>query len=326
MQMKTVVLPNTTLNVSQLCLGSADIGSAIPRAASFELLDAFAEVGGNFIDTAAVYANWLPGERSISEKTIGAWMSARGNRHRMIVATKGAHYDLTTPHISRCSPPDIIADLEASLRNLATDVIDLYYLHRDNPSRPVAEIMNILAEQVRLGKIRYFACSNWQTERIAAAQLYARMQGIVGFAANQAMWSLAQVDAGAFADPTMRVMDDGMWRYHAETGLAAIPYSSQANGLFHKLASGGYERLSAMQQRLYASEGNRERGRRVQQLSKETGLTITQIVLGYVLSQPFVTVPIVGCKTMAQLDDSLSAAEVRLSSEQIRLLVHGALS
>jgi aryl-alcohol dehydrogenase-like predicted oxidoreductase len=318
-----VTLPETGLHVSQLCLGSTDIGSSIGRAESFDLLDAYWDAGGNFIDTAAVYANWLPGERSISEKTIGAWMQGRRNRQQMVIATKGAHYDLATPHLLRCSPDDIVADLEASLRHLQTDVIDLYYLHRDDPSRPVAEILDTLAGQARMGKIRYFGCSNWRTARVSAAQEYARTQGMVGFVANQMMWSLAQIDASAFSDPTMCAMDDEMWRYHMETGLAAIPYSSQANGLFQKMAMGRSDRLSAGQQRLYAGKENHERGRRVQELAAETGLTVTQVVLGYLLSQPFTTVPIVGCKTTAHLRDSLTAADVRLSPDQVRLLVYG---
>lgn len=319
--MKTITLPNTTLTVSRLCLGAADMGGAIDRAGSFELLDAFCAAGGNFIDTAAVYSDWLPGERSISEKTIGAWMQARRNRHEVVIATKGGHYELTTPHLSRCTPSDIVADLESSLRNLRTDVIDLYYLHRDDPTLPVGEIVETIAAQVRLGRIRYFACSNWRTERVIAAQEYAQAQGGSGFVANQMLWSLAHIDAAAFSDPTMYAMDDEMWRYHLESGLAAIPYSSQANGLFHKLAGGHYERLSGMHQRLYAGEENQQRNRRVQQLAAEMDLTITQVVLGYLLSQPFVTVPIVGCKTLAHLHDSLAASEVHLSPDQVWWLV-----
>src|SRR5581483_3704812 len=89
--MKTVLLPNTDLRVSQLCLGSTDIGSLIPPDASFALLDLFVSLGGNFIDTAHVYANWLPGFENSSEKTIGRWLKARSNRDQIVLSTKGGH-------------------------------------------------------------------------------------------------------------------------------------------------------------------------------------------------------------------------------------------
>lgn len=319
--MHTVTLPNTDLVVSQLCLGSTDIGSTISRENSFRLLDAFIAGGGNFVDTASVYANWLPGQRSISEKTIGAWLKQSGKRNRVVIATKGAHPEMTTMHISRMAPADIIDDLDASLRNLQVDTIDLFYLHRDDPRRPVAEVIETLNTQVRLGKIRFYGCSNWRTERIAAAQEYARSHGSQGFVADQMMWSLAEIDSSAFGDPTMVAMDDVLWRYHQQSGMAAIAYSSQANGFFHKLASGGDDRLSATQLRLYGGEHNRVLSRRIQQIAHNSGLTITQIVLGYLLSQPFITVPIIGCKTLTQLHDSLTAADVRLTGEQMRELV-----
>lgn len=319
--MHTVTLPNTDLVVSSLCLGSTDIGSTISRAGSFHLLDAFVDAGGNFVDTASVYANWLPGERSISEKTIGAWLKQSGKRNQVVIATKGAHPEMTTMHISRMAPADIVGDLDASLRNLQVDTIDFYYLHRDDPRRPVEEVIETLDAQVRLGKIRYFGCSNWRSERIVAAQEYARSCGSLGFSADQMMWSLAEIDTSAFGDPTMVAMDDALWSYHQQSGMATIAYSSQANGFFHKLAGDAAGRHRASQQRIYAGEQNQVLSGRVQQLAQESGLTITQIVLGYLLSQPFTTVPIVGCKTLAHLRDSLTAADVRLTGEQMKQLM-----
>jgi len=123
--MRHVAIPNTDLVVSSLCLGTADLGSEIPRAAAFRMLDAYLDAGGTFVDTAKVYADWLPGERSISEKTIGAWMQTRGNRSRVVLATKGAHPELETMHVPRMSRQEIVADLDASLQHLRTDLVDL---------------------------------------------------------------------------------------------------------------------------------------------------------------------------------------------------------
>jgi aryl-alcohol dehydrogenase-like predicted oxidoreductase len=183
-----VTIPNTTLSVSSVCLGTAELGTVVPRAEAFRLLDMFVDLGGNFLDTALVYANWIPGERSVSEKTLGAWMRARGNRDRIVVATKGAHPQLATMDVPRLSPAEIRADVEASLAHLQVNRIDLYYLHRDDALRPVGEIMGTLHELVQAGKLRYVGCSNWCADRIAAAQAYAQAHGFVGFVADQMLW------------------------------------------------------------------------------------------------------------------------------------------
>ena len=321
--MRYTSIPATTLQPSVICLGTADLGGKIDRETSFRMLDAYLEQGGNLIDSASVYANWLPGERNSSEKTIGRWLAARGNRDRVMVATKGAHPELATMQISRMRRADIVADLDNSLANLQTDHIDLYWLHRDAPSHTVDEIIDTLNEQVQAGKIRAFGCSNWQPPRIQAAQNYAAQQGLHGFAANQPLWNIGVIDYAAIGDPTQTLMDDAMWQFHKTSGLAAIPYSSQANGLFNKLALGQKDRIRPNTQRMYQSPENQQRLQRIQQLSTETGLSITQIVLGYLTSQPFPTIPIVGCQNLDQLQDSLTAGDVQLSPAQVKFLVPG---
>jgi aryl-alcohol dehydrogenase-like predicted oxidoreductase len=310
-------LPFTNLEVSPLCLGCGPLGSTLDQSASFRLLDAYTAAGGNFIDTAKVYADWLPGERSISEKTIGAWLAQRGNRNQVNVATKGAHPDLAAMCIPRMSPSEITGDLESSLRHLGVETIDLYWLHRDDPTRPVAEILETLAAQVLAGKIRYYGCSNWQTGRIREAQAYALAHGLPAFAANQMMWSLAAINPAGPGDPTLAPMNEAMFAFHQETGLAAVPFSAQASGFFSKLIDG---RASLEAPGPYRNSHNRERLARVRQLGEQTGLSVTQIVLGYLRGQPFVTVPIIGPKSLAQLTDSLTAVDVSLTPEQIAFL------
>ncbi len=316
--MRTTALPQTDLSPSAICLGSSNFGNGIAPADAFQLLDAYVACGGNFIDTAAVYANWLPGEKNSSEKTIGRWLARSGQRSRIVLATKGAHPELATMHISRMSPAEIVDDLETSLRNLQTEWIDLYWLHRDDPTRPVAEILDTLHGQVLAGKIRYFGCSNWRVDRIAAAEAYAAQRGITGFVANQMRWSLAQIDPAAVGDPTTAAMDDETYAFHRRTGLAAIPYSSQAGGYFQKLAEGSEIRPG--QQKTYGTANNRTRAARVQALAQETGYSVSQIVLVYLTNQPFATIPIVGCRTVAQVKDSMSAADIRLPIGQVAWL------
>src|SRR5258708_930457 len=119
--MKYLTLPQTKLTVSRVALGSSMIGSRVSRDDSFALLNAFAEAGGTFLDTAHVYANWAPGPRSISEKTIGAWLKATGGRDRLVIATKGGHPEPGHGYLSRLSPAEIIGDLDESLDFLGVD-------------------------------------------------------------------------------------------------------------------------------------------------------------------------------------------------------------
>jgi len=321
--MQYIAFPKTELRPSSIALGTSAIGSIVDQPSSFRLLDTYLEYGGNFLDTAKVYADWLAGEKSISEKTIGQWMRRRKNRNKIILATKGGHPELSTMHIPRLSRQEIVCDLNESLKNLQTDVIDLYWLHRDDVSRPVEEIIDVLDHQARAGKIRYFGCSNWRLERIVEAQAYAAQCGLPGFVANQVMWSLAVVDPKAVSGQGMVVMDETMKQYHHETQLPAVAYSSQANGLFQKMMHMPIDQLQASLRGMYPRPANEQRFSRIKQVATDSALSVTEIVLGYLQSQPFPTVPIIGCRTLDQLRDSMRAGEVRLTADQVRYLEGG---
>lgn len=317
-------LSGTPLVPSVICCGTSPFGSTVAASEAFALLDRFLDLGGNFVDTAKVYADWLPGERSVSEKTIGRWMKERGHRSRVVLATKGAHPDLQTMRTPRLSPQDIREDLEQSLRNLQTDYIDLYWLHRDDPGRDVGEIMEVLNEQLRLGRIRAFGCSNWRSGRIAEAAAYAASKGLHGFAASQPGWSLAEYREPA--DSTMAYLEAEERMYHERTGMPVVPYNSQASGLF----SGRY-RPEELRERTEAnrkvwklcSETNLGRLKRVALTAERTGKTGSQVALAYLLSQPFPVFPVIGSRTAAQLEDSCAAGDIRLDAETIRYLEHG---
>jgi aryl-alcohol dehydrogenase-like predicted oxidoreductase len=300
-----------------ICLGTADLGSTVEQTASFALLDAYLDLGGNFLDTAKVYADWLPGECSSSERLLGEWMRQRRNRSKVLLATKGAHPDLTDMQTPRLSRAEIEADLHASLRHLQTETIDLYWLHRDDPMRPVDDILATLNDAVKSGKIRFFGCSNWRVDRIRQANDYAYAHGLMGFTADQPMWNMAVIDPAAIGDPTIVVMDDELWNYHRAENLPAIPFSASANGLFQKLAKAPKVSLDAIRQAHYRSTANLLRFEHARQVAAQRELTITQVVLGFLLSQPFPTLPIVGPKNLEQLRDCITATEVRLAPEEI---------
>jgi aryl-alcohol dehydrogenase-like predicted oxidoreductase len=320
MQYQTI--PHTELVVSEICLGSGDMGGSIEPAASWNLLDIFLERGGNFIDTAHVYNDWLPGEKSRSEKIIGAWMKDRKNRSIMVLATKGGHHPVDgAPYVNRITPIEVRIDLEESLVFLQTDSIDLYWLHRDNPDIPAGDLLEILEVARSQGKIRYYGASNWRPERLAEAQAYAAEHGLAGFVADQMLWNAAKTDAQAIQDKTIMVMNQSLFDFHSRTGMPAIPYTSQANGLFSKMARGVLAQLYPGMLDSFPLEENSARYKMIQQVMLERGLSLSQVVLGWLLSQPFPTIPIVGPKNRAQLEDSLSAAGVRLNVQAMNFIV-----
>ena len=163
----TVPLGTTALSVSPLCLGGNVFGWTADEDASFAVLDAYAAAGGNFIDTADGYGDWVEGNpRGASEGIIGRWMAARGNRDELVIATKVGEGG-GDARASRAAT--IRAGAEASLERLATDRIDLYYAHADDPETPLDETMAAFDALVREGKVRHLGASNYTAPRLAEA-------------------------------------------------------------------------------------------------------------------------------------------------------------
>jgi aryl-alcohol dehydrogenase-like predicted oxidoreductase len=319
-----VQIPGTSLSVSRVCLGTGEIGTKIAGTDAFRLLDAFIDGGGNFIDTAHNYGDWVKdAPRSASEKAIGEWLKSRGLRDKVIIGTKGAHWHLDKPEIPRLDRVEIERDLNESLTALQLEQIDLYWLHRDDPDRPVEDILETLNEQVNVGKIRYFGASNWRTERIRAAQEYAREHQLIAFVADQVLWNAAVLARAPYGDPTVGIMDTERFQFHQETGMAAIVFQSQAFGLFHRMENGTLDKMNPGFRSFYKHEESLQRYQRMRIIQERTGWTIGQVVLGYLVSQSFLTIPIVGCQTVEQVNDSLSALNVHLTPDDVRFIEEG---
>ena len=167
---------------------------------------------------------------------IGEWLRARGCRDQIILATKGAHPPFQDMHAGRLDRASIQSDLAASLEALGVENVDVYYLHRDDESRPVGEILETLNGFVEEGRVKLLGASNWKTARLREANAYAAAHGLKGFAANQPKWSLARCLLET--DDTLVQMDGEMARWHRETGAVCTPYTSQAKGYFMKLQAG----------------------------------------------------------------------------------------
>ncbi|MBW7460379.1 aldo/keto reductase, partial [Paenibacillus sepulcri] len=254
---------------------------------------------------------------------IGAWLKASGKRQQIQISTKGAHPDLSTMNISRLSPRDIVSDLDESLAALGVDEIDLYWLHRDERNRPAGEILETLNRLVREGKIRYFGCSNWRSDRIEEANAYAKDKGIQAFFASQIQWSLAEVNEEAIGDRTMVVMDRAELNFHKRSEMALFAFTSQAKGFFPKMAAGGAESLRDSTKQTYYNEINLGRLARALELSGQLSVPVSAIVLAYLISQPFPVIPVIGSHTQTQIEEALQAAEVRLTPQMVKYLEEG---
>lgn len=318
--MSFTLIPHTNLNVCSICLGTGEIGTKLDRERSFALLDSYVELGGNFIDTAHNYGDWVKtAPRSACETMLGEWLTLDGgrNRNRVVLATKGAYPLLDGKNVPRSSRQEIEGDLDGSLRCLRTDVIDLYWIHRDDPTRPVEEYIETLEALVQAGKIRYYGASNFAGSRLRMAHRYAKEKGYRGFVGDQVLWNTGVLAKYPYGDPGVGFMDADRFQFHLETGMAAIPFQSQAYGLFNRMDAGTLDQMSPGFRSFYRVPESEARYQRMREVMQETGLTITQVILAYLTSQPFPTVPIVGCQNPQQVADSMSAADVRLSQEQL---------
>ncbi len=139
--MRTRRIPRTTLEASALCLGTAEFGSVVEDAVSEAITNRYVDLGGNVLDTAEVYAAWIPGGSHRSEEFLGRWLRKRKSRDSLILSTKGAHPRLASMNVPRMSKKDVESDLNSSLQRLGVDSVDLYWLHRDDPGTPVEEIL-----------------------------------------------------------------------------------------------------------------------------------------------------------------------------------------
>jgi aryl-alcohol dehydrogenase-like predicted oxidoreductase len=320
----SIHLPGISLEPSRIALGSVFFGSEITEEQSFAVMDAFAEAGGSFIDTAHVYAAWLEDGVGASERTIGKWLRTRGNRGSIVLATKGAHSPIEDEEkVGRCSRADLERDLGESLERLDVDWVDLYWLHLDEPTRSVGDIIDALAEIQQSGRVRAYGASNWKTDRIQAANEYAEGQGLPGFVASQPWFSLGAVAQGQSAQELTSQADDPLRTWHVETGLPMIPYSSQANGYFGAenvaWAKGGFEG-EPRRATTFDAPANRRRLLRAIELAEEKGTTANQIALGYLLSQPFPIYPIVGTSDPEHAREALGAVDLRLTEDEIASL------
>ncbi|MCC7495160.1 MAG: aldo/keto reductase [Fimbriimonadaceae bacterium] len=306
------------LPVSRLVLGTMILRpDALEEG--FALLDAAVAAGLNTLDLAWVYGG------GHSERIVGQWLEARGNRSQMVILTKGAH---PNGDRQRVTPWDIAADLHDSLARLRTPYIDIYLLHRDNPALPVGPIVEALNEHHRAGRIRAFGGSNWTHDRLQAANDYAADQGLVPFTASSPHYSLAeQVDDpwGPGCVGVSGPAQEAARAWYAATDLPLFAYSSLARGFF----SGRISRQSFVAnpdgidgacRRAYCHEVNFQRLDRATELAAAKGVSVAQVALAYVLQQPLNLFALVGAANAAEIAANVAALDLELSAAELAWL------
>jgi aryl-alcohol dehydrogenase-like predicted oxidoreductase len=210
---------------------------------------------------------------------------------------------METMHISRLSTQEVKSDLELSLKALSVDAIDIYCYHRDDISRSVEELIETMQDFVRAGKIRYYGCSNWSTERIQAADAYCKKMSYRGFIVNEALYNYGSDLMRDLPDKTMVRVDDNMLEYHAKNpGNVLTPYMSLCSAFFHTLDSKGED---AVKQSPYYTEGNLDLYQSIKLLTAKYQVGITQILLGYILSRNLVMLPLISADTIEHLEEAM---------------------
>lgn len=294
----------------QVVLGTANLGIKSTPAEANRILDAFADLGGELIDTAAVYSDWVPGERGRSERIIGDWLAGRSGSARPAVATKGGHPlldDMATRRLDRAA---LTADVDDSLRRLRVEAIELYYLHRDDPRQPVEDILSILGDLVAAGKIVRIALSNWKTARVVAA----RASGIVPIASNQVRGSLLGNLAAPPRDPEMIALDADVLA-EAEAGdQSVLLFSSQAGGILSKPAT------AVNANSAFATPAAIAAAAEIRSIAADLGADATVLSLRVLMNLSVRLFPVVGPNSVAQLERSMSAAALYVPPEIQRRL------
>jgi len=296
-------LGKTELDVFRLCLGGNVFGWTADESESFAVLDAYAEAGGNFIDTADTY---MRPNMGVSETIIGRWMAERGNRDDIVLATKvGSEGGLAAENIT--------ARVEGSLQRLQTDRIDLYYAHKDDGSVPVSETLRAFDALVRDGKVRHIAMSNTTPERLRESLEVSWREGLAEYVAVQPHYNLVE-RAGYERDYAPIV---------AEHDLACLPYYGLAKGFLtgkyrpggpavdSPRASGALAYLDARGERVLAA---------LDSVATDRAAPVPAVALAWLSAQPGVVAPIASARSVEQLEALLPAVGLKLSDEELAML------
>jgi len=312
--MQYTQLGRTGLKVSQLCLGTMNFGASANETTSFNILDRAVDGGINFVDSSNIYSKWVDGHvGGESEKVIGKWLKTK-NRREIIVATKvrGPMWD--GPNGEGLSRHHIIHAVEDSLKRLQTDYIDLYQTHWYDDSTPMEETLSAMDSLVKSGKVRYIGASNHQAWRLMKSLWVSDVNNLVRYESLQPHYSL--FNRSEFEQELADVC--------ADQDIAVIPYSPLAAGF----ATGKYTRDNkspdnsraggGLIQRLINSEDAYNALDVMRGIADAHEVPVAHVALAWLLAQPTVTAPIVGTRTVEQLEGTIGAVDLSLDEDEIQ--------
>lgn len=294
------LLKNTDFNIFPIIMGSDYFGSAISRETAFENMDLYIEYGGNIIDTAPLYVDGK------SEEIIGRYLKERNLKNKIIISTKAAHPPVGHMEINRLSSVEIEKDVDSSLSLLGIDAIDILWLHRDDHSVPVEDIVKTMDSLIKKGKVKYWGVSNWQSKRMEEANNYAKANNMTQIFGGQIQWSLAK--PSHVYDSTLVTMNPEEAKYYKKYDAPVFAFASQGKGFFEK-----YDQncLSEKARERYYCEENVKTYNILKKISNETGYSLNALGLAYLIKQrDFDTFPIIGCTKSEYVTKAMEALKV----------------
>ena len=299
-----IPIPKTELSVYPLCLGGNVFGWSADEAQSHDVLDAYASVGGNFIDTADVYSEWKDGNNGgDSEAIIGSWLKKRGTRSEVVIATKVAKLS-TRPGLSAAN---IKAAVDESLKRLQSDYIDIYYAHEDDQNTPLEETLSAFDEIVKSGKVRYIAASNYNSARLKEAIEISKANNFAQYIAIQNHYNLLE----------RKEYESDMAPALKELGLSGIPFFALARGFL----SGKYRKGATVESvraggvANYLNDAGYALLEKLDVLAKSHNASVSAIAIAWLRAQPTISAPIASARTVAQLNEIVPI--VALTSEEL---------
>jgi aryl-alcohol dehydrogenase-like predicted oxidoreductase len=308
--MNTIPLGQTGVQVSALCLGAMYFGTRVDEETSFQLLDAYFEQGGRFIDTANIYAWWVLGHAGgESENLLGKWLSMRANRAEIFLATK-AGFEMCDVQ-KGLSAGQIVAECHKSLQRLKIDTVDLYYAHCDDRNTPVEETMEAFYRLIKAGKVRFIGASNFNSWRLEESHWTARTHHWPEYCCVQQRHTYLRPKPGARFDPQIAANSD-LLDYCRSRNLTLLAFTP--------LLEGSYTREDKPLPGKYTSEDSKARLRALHSVATEMNASPNQIVLAWMLKSQPPVIPVFGVSTVEQLRENLTAQTVPLGEEQMERL------
>ena len=296
-----ITIPESDLVVHELCLGSNIFGGNATETESHLVMDAYRSHGGNFIDTADMYNQWVEGHiGGESETVIGNWMASRGNRSEMVIATKVAKMDRRRG----LSAANIIAACEDSLNRLQTDYIDLYYSHEDDATVSLEETLGAYAQLIAQGKVRYIAASNFTATRLRESIAFSEVNNLPAYIAVQDLYNL--VDRKTYETDLAATV--------ADLGISNIPFYGIARGFLSGKYRPGVTEVDSKRAagaREYATDKGYAVLSAMDEISQaHNDAPLSAIALAWLRSQPTVSVPIASARTVPQLEEIVQVVEL----------------